>query len=49
MLVLLQRKREQGFTSSKKSMDPAEAEAVARREAARKRVEARTKAGFGLT
>eukprot|EP00878_Enallax_costatus_P034027 GHUV01037631.1.p1 GENE.GHUV01037631.1~~GHUV01037631.1.p1 ORF type:complete len:137 (+),score=56.48 GHUV01037631.1:191-601(+) len=46
----LKRKREEGSTSSsKKPLDPAEAEALARREAARKRVEARTKAGFGLT
>lgn len=33
----------------KRPMDPAEAAALARREAARKRVEERTKTSFGLT
>lgn len=51
--LLLQRKREVGSAgkagSSKKPVDPAEAEALARREAARRRVEDRTKQAFGLT
>jgi hypothetical protein len=38
-----------GAGSKKKPVDPAEAEALARREAARRRVEDRTKAAFGLT
>lgn len=51
---MLQRKREDasgkpGSSSSKKPVDPAEAEALARREAARRRVEERTKQAFGLT
>jgi hypothetical protein len=50
----LQRKRDDAAagskaTGSKKQLDPAEAEALARREAARLRVEQRTKAAFGLT
>jgi hypothetical protein len=52
-LLLLQRKREAVSVSkagsSKKPVDPAEAEALARREAARRRVEDRTKQAFGLT
>lgn len=48
----VQRKREEvasKASSSKKPVDPAEAEALARREAARRRVEERTKQAFGLT
>lgn len=47
LLFLLQQSA--NVSSKRKTVDPAEAEALARREAARKRVEARTKAEFGLT
>jgi hypothetical protein len=51
----VQRKREETTSAAaaagkgSKKLDPAEAEALARREAARQRVEARTKTAFGLT